>query len=120
MVMQSLVFVEMVMAYSDGQVKVYELNDPFGTAKMATSASAFEKPSCLSASISWNQQRGEGNPLTFALGFNSDLPQFNSSKRWYRLQSWHWRETRVIKFILLLGHPILAGVKGPIILKLDS
>ncbi|KAI3886398.1 hypothetical protein MKX03_036685 [Papaver bracteatum] len=82
------------------------------------SASAFEKPSWLSASILWNQQRGEGNPLTFALGYNSDLPQFNSSKvwefdeahqRWYRLQSWHWWKTRVIKFILLLGHPILAG-----------
>ncbi|KAI3979248.1 hypothetical protein MKX01_007724 [Papaver californicum] len=82
---------KLAMAYSDGHVKVYELNDPLELQKwqlqaelqnVIDSASAFEKPSCLSASISWNQQRGEGKPLTFALGFNSDLPQFCSSKVW--------------------------------------
>ncbi|KAF5192496.1 Seh1, partial [Thalictrum thalictroides] len=40
------------------------------------------KPSCVSASISWNPQRGENNLASFALGFNSELPQFNSSKVW--------------------------------------
>ncbi|MCL7048415.1 hypothetical protein MKW94_023344, partial [Papaver nudicaule] len=62
-----------VMAYSDGHVKAEFQN-------VIDSASTFKKPSCLSASILWNQQRGEGQPLRFALGFNSDFPQFNSSK----------------------------------------
>ncbi|RZC80013.1 hypothetical protein C5167_042596 [Papaver somniferum] len=109
---------KLVMAYSDGQAKVYEMNHPLELQKwqlplcltsnqaklfcrsyarkaataitemgdiaefqnVVDSESAFEKPSCLSASISWNQQRGEGNHFDFVLGFNSDLPQFNSSK----------------------------------------
>ncbi|KAF8379668.1 hypothetical protein HHK36_029112 [Tetracentron sinense] len=46
------------------------------------SVSVFRKPSCLSASISWNPQRGESQQSSFVLGFNSDLLQFNSSKVW--------------------------------------
>ncbi|OVA01931.1 WD40 repeat [Macleaya cordata] len=87
----SLTSLKMVTAYSDGHVKVYELLDPLELQKwqlqaefqnVIDSVSTFEKPSCLSASISWNQQRGDSQPSTFALGFNSDLQQFNSSKVW--------------------------------------
>uniref|UniRef100_A0A2N9FK89 Uncharacterized protein n=1 Tax=Fagus sylvatica TaxID=28930 RepID=A0A2N9FK89_FAGSY len=42
----------------------------------------FGKASCLSASISWNPQRGESQESTFVLGFNSDIAQLNSSKVW--------------------------------------
>lgn len=44
------------------------------------SVSRFGRPSCLSASIAWNPQRGENQQASFVLGFNSDLPQFNSPK----------------------------------------
>lgn len=40
----------------------------------------FGKPSCAKASIAWNPRRGESQQSSFVLGFNSDLPQFNSSK----------------------------------------
>ncbi|KAK9275705.1 hypothetical protein L1049_022972 [Liquidambar formosana] len=46
------------------------------------SLSMFGKETCLSVSISWNQQRGESQPSSFVLGFNSDITQLNSSKVW--------------------------------------
>ncbi|XP_010266462.1 PREDICTED: protein SEH1-like isoform X1 [Nelumbo nucifera] len=82
---------KMVVAYSDGQVKIYELLDPLELKKWQLQAeiqnvidpvTIFGKPSSSSASISWNPQRGESHQLSFVLGFNSDLPQFNSSKVW--------------------------------------
>lgn len=44
------------------------------------SVSTFGKAMCLSASISWNPQRGESQESSFVLGFNSNTPQLNSSK----------------------------------------
>ncbi|XP_043713892.1 protein SEH1 [Telopea speciosissima] len=81
----------MVVAYSDGHVKVYELLDPLELKKwqlqaefqnVIDSVSGFQKPSCLSASVSWSPQRSESVQSSFVLGFNSNLPQFNSSKVW--------------------------------------
>ncbi|XP_068635145.1 protein SEH1-like isoform X2 [Aristolochia californica] len=82
---------KLVIAYSDGHVKVYELLDPLELNKwqlqaefqnVIDSVSRFVKPSCSSASIAWIPQRGANHQSSFALGFNSDLPQFNSSKVW--------------------------------------
>lgn len=44
------------------------------------SISKFGKCSCLSASIAWNPSKGETQQSSFVLGFNSDIPQLNSSK----------------------------------------
>lgn len=44
------------------------------------SVSTFAKASCISASISWNPQKGESQNPSFAIGFNSDTPQLNSAK----------------------------------------
>ncbi|KAK1276424.1 hypothetical protein QJS04_geneDACA011094 [Acorus gramineus] len=80
---------KMVVAYSDGHVKVYELLDPLELKKwqlqaefqnVIDSVSRFGNPTCLSASIAWNPRRGDDQQ--FVLGFNSDLPQFNSAKIW--------------------------------------
>ncbi|KAK1322492.1 hypothetical protein QJS10_CPA03g00206 [Acorus calamus] len=80
---------KMVVAYSDGHVKVYELLDPLELKKwqlqaefqnVIDSVSRFGNPTCLSASIAWNPHRGDEQQ--FILGFNSDLPQFNSAKIW--------------------------------------
>ncbi|XP_010261510.1 PREDICTED: protein SEH1-like isoform X2 [Nelumbo nucifera] len=80
-----------VVAYSDGHVKVYELLDPLLLNKwqlqaefqnVIDSVAMCGKASCLSASISWNPQISESHHSSFVLGFNSDLPQFNSSKVW--------------------------------------
>ncbi|BFG31910.1 hypothetical protein CerSpe_181840 [Prunus speciosa] len=82
---------KMVTAYSDGHVKVYELLDPLDLKNwqlqaefqnVIDSVSTFGKAKCLSASISWNPQRGESQESSFVLGFNSDTPQLNSSKVW--------------------------------------
>ncbi|KAL5718949.1 epoxide hydrolase [Ranunculus cassubicifolius] len=82
---------KMVAAYSNGLVKVYELTDPLDLKKwqlqaefqnVIDSVPTLGKPSCVSASISWNPQRGESNQSSFTLGFNSELSQFNSSKVW--------------------------------------
>ncbi|XP_008775572.2 protein SEH1 isoform X1 [Phoenix dactylifera] len=82
---------KMVAAYSDGHVKVYELLDPLELNKwqlqaefqnVIDSVSRFGKPSCANVSIAWNPRRGESQQSSFVLGFNSDLPQFNSSKIW--------------------------------------
>ncbi|XP_059643233.1 protein SEH1 [Cornus florida] len=82
---------KLVAAYSDGHVKVYELLDPLELTNWQLQAefqnsidsvSKFGKASCLSASISWNPVRGENQQSSFALGFNSDMPELNSSKVW--------------------------------------
>lgn len=82
---------KMVTAYSDGQVKVYELLDSFELDKWQLQAefqnitdpiSRFGKPACTSASIAWNPRRGGSQQASFAIGFNSDSPHFNSCKIW--------------------------------------
>ncbi|KAK9268602.1 hypothetical protein L1049_000357 [Liquidambar formosana] len=87
----SLKSLKMVAAYSDGYVKVYELLDPLELKNwqlqaefqnVIDSLSMFGKAACLSASISWNLQRSESQQSSFVLGFNSDIPQLNSSKVW--------------------------------------
>ncbi|WCJ26477.1 Protein SEH1 [Euphorbia peplus] len=83
---------KMVMAYSDGHVKVYELLDPLELKNwqlqaefqnVIDSVSTFGKANCFSASISWNPAQRENNQdSSFVLGLNSDTPQLNSSKVW--------------------------------------
>ncbi|GAY39260.1 hypothetical protein WN944_012886 [Citrus x changshan-huyou] len=82
---------KLVAAYSDGHVKVYELLDPLilknwqlqaEFQNAIDSVTMFRKASCISASISWNPQKGENQGSSFVLGFNSDTPQLNSSKVW--------------------------------------
>ncbi|KAL3499245.1 hypothetical protein ACH5RR_038338 [Cinchona calisaya] len=82
---------KLVAAYSDGHVKVFEILDPLDLTNWQLQAefnnaiestSKFGGPSCLSATISWNPQRGEFQQSSFVLGFNSDTPQLNSSKVW--------------------------------------
>ncbi|CAK9163049.1 unnamed protein product [Ilex paraguariensis] len=82
---------KLVSAYSDGHVKIYELLDPLELKNWQLQAeflnvidmiSKTGKASCVSASISWNPQRGESQESSFVLGFNSDIPQLNSSKVW--------------------------------------
>ncbi|XP_021894850.1 protein SEH1 isoform X2 [Carica papaya] len=81
----------MVVACSDGRVKVYDLLDPLDLRNwqlqaefhnVIDSVSTFGKASCLSASVSWNPKRGESQESSFVLGFNSNKPQLNSSKIW--------------------------------------
>ncbi|KAH0451292.1 hypothetical protein IEQ34_018591 [Dendrobium chrysotoxum] len=78
-----------VAAYSDGLVKVYELLDLLELNKwqlqaefqnVVDSVSIFGKPTCITASVAWSPRRGESQQSRFALGFNSDLSQFNSCK----------------------------------------
>lgn len=82
---------KLAAAYSDGYVKVYELQNPLELntwqlqaefQNVIDSVSKFAKVSCLSASISWIPLKGETQQLSFVLGFNSDTPQLNSSKVW--------------------------------------
>ncbi|RVW43179.1 Protein SEH1 [Vitis vinifera] len=84
-------FSHQVSAYSDGHVKVYELLDPLELKSWqlqaefqnaSDSVSTFGKALCLSASVSWNPQRGESQQSSFVLGFHSDTPQLNSAKVW--------------------------------------
>ncbi|CAI0441221.1 unnamed protein product [Linum tenue] len=49
---------------------------------LTDSVAKLAKASCFSASVSWNPQRGDGQEMSFVLGFNSDTPQLNSSKVW--------------------------------------
>ncbi|GAV65791.1 WD40 domain-containing protein [Cephalotus follicularis] len=81
----------MVAAYSDGHVRIFELLDPLELnnwqlqaefQNVIDSVSTSGKASCLSASISWNPQRGESQESSFVLGFNSDIQNLNSSKVW--------------------------------------
>ncbi|PKA66684.1 hypothetical protein AXF42_Ash003339 [Apostasia shenzhenica] len=92
---------KMVAAYSDGHLKVYELLNPLELDKwqlqaeiqnVIDSVSIFGKPTCISASIAWCPRRDESQKLSFALGFNSDLPQFNSSKEFSIIQIWEFDE----------------------------
>ncbi|KAG5593333.1 hypothetical protein H5410_043847 [Solanum commersonii] len=80
-----------VVAYSDGQVKVFELLDPFELKNwqlqaefqnVIESVSKFGNVSCRSASIAWNPLKGEIQQSSFVLGFDSDTPHLNSSKVW--------------------------------------
>lgn len=82
---------KLVVAYSDGQAKIFELLDPLNLnnwqlqaefQNVIDSISKFGKCSCLSASIAWNPSKGETQQSSFVLGFNSDIPQLNSSKVW--------------------------------------
>ncbi|KAH0660908.1 hypothetical protein KY290_029642 [Solanum tuberosum] len=82
---------KLVAAYSDGQVKVFELLDPFELKNwqlqaefqnVIESVSKFGNVSCRSASIAWNPLKGEIQQSSFVLGFDSDTPHLNSSKVW--------------------------------------
>ncbi|KAF3684212.1 putative dihydroflavonol-4-reductase-like [Capsicum annuum] len=82
---------KLVAVYSDGQVKVFELLDPFDLKNwqlqaefqnVIESLSKFGNVSCKSASIAWNPFKGELQQSSFVLGFDSDVPQLNSSKVW--------------------------------------
>ncbi|KAH1157112.1 hypothetical protein GYH30_029751 [Glycine max] len=81
----------LVAAYSDGNVRVFELSDPLELRNwqlqaefqnVIESVSSFGKASCLSASISWNPQKGGSQESSFLVGFNSNTPELNSSKVW--------------------------------------
>ncbi|CAL0311399.1 unnamed protein product [Lupinus luteus] len=83
--------VKVVAAYSDGHVRVYELLDPLELnnwqlqaefQNVVESVSAFGKALCLSASISWNPQKGGSQESSFIIGFNSNTAELNSSKVW--------------------------------------
>ncbi|XP_051151233.1 protein SEH1 isoform X2 [Andrographis paniculata] len=80
---------KLVAAYSDGQVKIYEVLDTLELEKWQLQAefqnvvdlvSKFRNASCQSASISWNPQKNEGQHSSFVLGFNSNVPTLNSAK----------------------------------------
>ncbi|KAL2347972.1 hypothetical protein Fmac_001972 [Flemingia macrophylla] len=82
---------KMVAAYSDGNVRVFELLDPLELRNwqlqaefqnVIESVSEFGKASCLSAAISWNPQNGRSQESCFLIGFNSNTPELNSSKVW--------------------------------------
>ncbi|XP_014520091.1 protein SEH1 [Vigna radiata var. radiata] len=82
---------KMVAAYSDGNIRVFELLDPLELRNLQLQAefqnviesvSAFGKASCLSASISWNLQKGGSQESSFLVGFNSNTSELNSSKVW--------------------------------------
>ncbi|KAK7406061.1 hypothetical protein VNO78_07677 [Psophocarpus tetragonolobus] len=82
---------KMVAAYSDGNVRVFELLDSLELRNwqlqaefqnVIESVSAFGKASCVSASISWNPQKGGGQESSFLIGFNSNTSELNSSKVW--------------------------------------
>ncbi|KAL6556434.1 hypothetical protein OROGR_005722 [Orobanche gracilis] len=79
----------LVAAYSDGQIKIYELLDTLELEKWQLQAefqnvidlaTKFGNTSCMSASISWNPQRNEVMQLSFVLGFSSNTPSLNSPK----------------------------------------
>lgn len=87
----SLSGLKMVAAYSDGHIRVYDLLDPLELKNwqlqaefqnVTDSVSTLGKAKCLSASISWKPRRGVSQESSFALGFNSDMQQLNSSKVW--------------------------------------
>ncbi|KAK2966496.1 hypothetical protein RJ640_019025 [Escallonia rubra] len=87
----SLTSLKLVIAYSDGHVKVYELLNPLELKNwqlqaefqnVIDSVSKYGNASCMSASISWNPQRGGSQQSSFVLGFNSNILQLNSSKVW--------------------------------------
>ncbi|KAL0324214.1 UNVERIFIED_CONTAM: protein SEH1 [Sesamum calycinum] len=82
---------KLVAAYSDGQIKIYELLDTLELEKWQLQAefqnvidlvSNFGNASCESASISWNPQRSEVQQSSFCLGFSSNVPALNSPKVW--------------------------------------
>ncbi|KAF8033311.1 hypothetical protein BT93_D2039 [Corymbia citriodora subsp. variegata] len=82
---------KMVVASSNGYVKVYELMNLMELKNWQLQAefqnvinlvSPSSKALCSSASISWNPLRGEGQGSSFILGFSSDSPQLTSSKVW--------------------------------------
>ncbi|KAF7827744.1 protein SEH1 [Senna tora] len=82
---------KMVVAYSDGHVRVYELLNPLELnnwqlqaefQNVIDSVSTFGKAACFSASISWNPQKGGSQDSSFIIGYNSNTSELNSSKVW--------------------------------------
>ncbi|CAA7041882.1 unnamed protein product [Microthlaspi erraticum] len=82
---------KMIVAYSDGYLRVFELLNPLELKNwqlqaefqnVIDSLSTLGKPSSLSASVSWNPVRSEEQEPSFVLAFNSDSPYLNSSKIW--------------------------------------
>ncbi|XP_061374135.1 protein SEH1 [Gastrolobium bilobum] len=87
----SLTSLKMVAAYSDGHLRVYELLDRLELRNwqlqaefqnVIESVSAFGKALCLTASISWNPQKGGSQESSFLIGFNSNTAELNSCKVW--------------------------------------
>ncbi|KAJ3670924.1 hypothetical protein LUZ60_008350 [Juncus effusus] len=84
---------KMIIAYSDGHVKIFELLDPLDLEKWqlqsefentVDSISRFGNLICVSASIACKPKQaqiGRTKP-SFILGFNSDSAQLNSPKIW--------------------------------------
>lgn len=114
---------KLVAAYSDGYVKVFELQNPLELntwqlqaefQNVIDSISKFAKVSCVSASISWIPQRGESQQLSFVLGFNSDIPELNSSKVW-EFDQLHQRWLSVAELALPenSGDPVYAVAWAP-------
>uniref|UniRef100_A0A1J3DQH8 Protein SEH1 n=1 Tax=Noccaea caerulescens TaxID=107243 RepID=A0A1J3DQH8_NOCCA len=82
---------KMIVAYSDGYLRVFELVNPLELKNwqlqaefqnVIDSLSTLGKPSSLSASVSWNPVRSEEQEPSFVLAFSSDSPHLNSSKIW--------------------------------------
>ncbi|XP_073306510.1 protein SEH1-like isoform X1 [Primulina huaijiensis] len=82
---------KLVAAFADGKVKIYELLDILDLEKWQLQAqfqnvvdvvSEFGNASCLSASISWNPQKGEVQQSSFIVGFSSNMPSLNFPKVW--------------------------------------
>ncbi|CAL5333595.1 unnamed protein product [Camellia sinensis] len=103
----SFTSLKLAAAYSNDHVKVYELLDPLELKNwqlqaefhnVIDSVSKFGKAACLSASISWTPQRGESQQLSFVLGFNLNVMQLNSAKRFIATTS---NDRRYLKLGLL-------------------
>lgn len=82
---------KLVIANTNGYVKVYDLVDPLDLKSWQLQAefqnvieavSTFGKALCFSASLSWNRKRGDSQESSFVMGFNSNTPELNSAKVW--------------------------------------
>ncbi|XP_024996867.1 protein SEH1 isoform X2 [Cynara cardunculus var. scolymus] len=87
----SITSLKLTIAYSNGNVKVYEILDPMELKdwqlqaefqNVTDAVTKCGKALCSSASISWSPHRSESRPASFVLGFTSDTPQLNSPKVW--------------------------------------
>uniref|UniRef100_A0A0D6R557 Anaphase-promoting complex subunit 4 WD40 domain-containing protein n=1 Tax=Araucaria cunninghamii TaxID=56994 RepID=A0A0D6R557_ARACU len=92
---------KLVVAYADGHAKIYESLDSLELKRWRLQAEfqnvnntveRFGKCSCLTASIAWKPSTIVTQQPTFILGFNSNLPHFNTTKIWEFMevhQRWH-------------------------------
>ncbi|KAH9619170.1 hypothetical protein KSS87_012610 [Heliosperma pusillum] len=114
---------KLVIAFSDGYAKVYELLSPLELNTWQLQAefqnvidpvSKFTKVSCSSASVSWIPQRGETQQFSFVLGLNSDIAELNSPKVW-EFDQLHQRWLPVAELALAedSGEPVHAVAWAP-------